>query len=125
MNEKEKIVNDLKIKYDELMEKMVRLKGISRREFENFACRTLLKKKLRNYRKKMKNYGLKIIFYFKKLYEQRILLSNTQYSCFSSKDERNEQVKQKDVIVEATNLEIGEKEKEIEELRSKVVSEQY
>jgi hypothetical protein len=37
-------------------------------------------------------------------------------------DERNEQVKQKDVIVEATNIEINEKEKEIEELRNKLVS---
>jgi hypothetical protein len=36
-------------------------------------------------------------------------------------DERNEQIKQKDVIVEATNIEINEKDKEIEELSSKVV----
>lgn len=36
-------------------------------------------------------------------------------------DERNEQIKQKDVIVEATNIEISEKDKEIEELSSKVV----
>ncbi|CAF2890472.1 unnamed protein product [Rotaria sp. Silwood2] len=37
-------------------------------------------------------------------------------------DERNEQIKQKDVIVEATNIEIGEKEKEIDELQKKVTS---
>jgi hypothetical protein len=48
-----------------------------------------------------------------------------RFSCFNKfifKDERNEQVKQKDVIVEATNIEIGEKEKEIDELKTKVVS---
>ena len=40
----------------------------------------------------------------------------------SFQDERTEQIKQKDVIVEATNIEIGEKDREIEELKSKVVS---
>ncbi|UJR37521.1 hypothetical protein I4U23_030223 [Adineta vaga] len=35
-------------------------------------------------------------------------------------DEHTEQIKQKDVIVEATNIEIGEKEKEIEELKTKL-----
>ena len=38
-----------------------------------------------------------------------------------SQDEHTEQIKQKDVIVEATNIEIGEKEKEIDELRTKLV----
>ena len=74
----------------------------------------------------MKNYEVKIIFYFKKLYEQSrspCLILSTLF--FEFKDERNEQIKQKDVIVEATNLEIGEKDKEIEELRSKVVSEHH
>ncbi len=44
------------------------------------------------------------------------------YKIFIFQDERNEQIKQKDVIVEATNIEINEKEKEIEELRNKLVN---
>ncbi|CAF0884176.1 unnamed protein product [Adineta ricciae] len=35
-------------------------------------------------------------------------------------DEHAEQIKRKDVIVEATNIEIGEKEKEIEEIKAKL-----
>ena len=44
------------------------------------------------------------------------------FTNFEIQDERNEQIKQKDVIVEATNIEISEKDKEIDELKSKVVS---
>lgn len=83
--------------------------------------RNLVKKKLHNYRKKTKNFEFKIIFYFKRLYE--IFLKNSFNCLVLIEDERNEQVQRKEVIVDASNIEVDEKEKEIGELRVKVVSE--
>ena len=69
----------------------------------------------------MKNCEHKIIFYFKKLYVWYPL--NIRVSRIFLKDEHAEQIKRKEVIVEDTNIEIGEKEKEIEEIKAKLVCE--
>ncbi|CAF0783391.1 unnamed protein product [Adineta steineri] len=49
-------------------------------------------------------------------------LRDQNHALLRETDEHTEQSKQKDVIVEATNIEIGEKEKEIEELKIKLAS---
>ncbi|CAF1438078.1 unnamed protein product [Rotaria sordida] len=87
INEKDKLINELKNKHDELLDKMeLTEEEITQLTKENEELRT----------------------------QNHVLLQET--------DERSEQIKQKDVIVEATNIEIGEKEKEIEELQKKVTS---
>ncbi|CAF0963578.1 unnamed protein product [Adineta steineri] len=49
-------------------------------------------------------------------------LRDQNHALLRETDEHTEQSKQKDVIVEATNIEISEKEKEIEELKIKLAS---